>query len=286
MSEYTIRHEETKGVRVFIQTMKYVVIGIGIVIVIVPLIVVLFGSFKTNKEFLSTEAFALPKSLNFANYKEAFINGQVMLGLKNTLIILVISCFGTILTGTMTAYVIQRFNTLLGRVTRTLFLAAMLLPGIAMNVSTYPIVKSLGLVETIWSVIVLYIGTDIMSIYIFVQYLNNISYSLDESALIDGAGYLRIYAQIILPLLKPAIATVLVIKSVGIYNDYYVPSLYMRDKRLAVVSTALYAFKGPYGSKWEIIFAGVIIIIIPMLCIFLFLQKYIYSGLVSGSIKE
>ena len=134
--------------------------------------------------------------------------------------------------------------------------------------------------------IILYIGTDIISIYIFIQYLNNISYSLDESAIIDGANYFTIYFKIILPLLKPAIATVLIIKIVGVYNDFYTPQLYMPSEELAVVSTSLYRFMGPYGAKWEIIFAGIVICIIPTLIIFISLQKYIYNGLVNGSVKE
>ena len=87
-------------------------------------------------------------------------------------------------------------------------------------------------------------------------------------------------------MLRPAIATVLVIKFVGIYNDFYTANLYMPSAEHNVVSTALYNFIGPYGAKWEIIFAGVIICIIPSLILFLVLQKSIYSNLVTGSVKE
>jgi multiple sugar transport system permease protein len=132
--------------------------------------------------------------------------------------------------------------------------------------------------------IILYVGTDIISIYIFIQYLNNISVSLDESAIIDGASYIRVYRSIILPMLRPAIATVLVIKFIGIYNDFYIPNLYIKD--IPVVSTALYRFIGPFGAKWEVIFAGVVICIIPSLIIFISLQKFIYANIVSGSVKE
>jgi multiple sugar transport system permease protein len=153
-----------------------------------------------------------------------------------------------------------------------------------MQVTVFQVVNRLGLYNTIWAPIVLYVGTDIISIYIFIQFLNNISISLDESAIMDGASYPRVYWSIILPMLRPAIATVLVIKFIGIYNDFYTPNLYMN--RLRVVSTALYSFIGPFSAKWEVIFAGVIICIIPSLIIFIALQKFIYSNLVSGSVKE
>jgi len=269
---------------VALTVLKYLVLIVACFIVIAPLVVIVVGSFKTHDEFLSSKVFALPKSLDLENYKEAFISGNVLEGLKNTAIIVVVSCFGTIVTGTMTAFVIQRFSSVFTRKVKAMFLLAMLLPNISMQVTVFQIVNKLGLYNTIFAPIILYVGTDIISIYIFMQFLNQISVSLDESAIVDGASYPRIYVSIILPLLKPAIATVLVIKFVSIYNDFYTANLYMQDDD--VVSTALYRFIGPYGAKWEIIFAGIVICIIPTLIIFLTLQKYIYSGLVSGSVKE
>ena len=172
------------------------------------------------------------------------------------------------------------------KMVKAVFLVAALLPNISMQVTVFQIVHTLGLYDTLAAPIILYIGTDIVSIYIFIQFLENISVSLDESAILDGCSYPRVYWSIILPMLRPAIATVLVIKFVSIYNDFYTANLYMPSDGLEVVSTALYRFIGPYGSKWEIIFAGVIICIIPTLIIFLSMQKFIYSNLVSGSVKE
>ncbi|MFA9379843.1 MAG: carbohydrate ABC transporter permease [Acetanaerobacterium sp.] len=266
--------------------LKYLSLLAAVVVVLVPLIVVFLGSFKENKEFLSSHVFALPATLAWGNYVTAFIDGKVMLGLVNTMFILTVSCIGTIITGTMTAFVLQRFKSGFTRLIKSLFLLATLLPNISMQVTVYQIVNKLGLVDTYAAPIILYIGTDIISIYIFIQFLNNISISLDESAIMDGASYLRIYTRIIMPLLQPAIATVLIIKMVGIYNDFYTAHLYMPSQNLAVVSTALYRFMGPFGAKWEIIFAGIVICIIPSLIIFLTLQKYIYNGLVKGAVKE
>lgn len=272
--------------RVIFNVLKYAVLVIACLVVFIPLVVVFLGSFKNNTEFLSSNVFALPQKLEWNNYKTAFMDGNVLLGLKNTGIILVISCIGTIITGTMTAYVVQRFNTLFGKIMKGAFLVATLFPNIAMQVTVYRIMNSFHLVGHMAAPIILYIGTDIISIYIFIQFLNNISYSLDESAIMDGASYFTVYLKIILPLLKPAIATVLTIKMISIYNDFYTPQLYMPSEKLAVVSTALYRFIGPYGAKWEIIFAGIVICIIPTLIIFLCLQKQIYAGLVNGSVKE
>ncbi len=285
MSKYKFR-ETPKAVRVLFQVLKYVVLVFACLLVVIPLVVVLLGSLKTHEDFLSSGAFDLPAAIELENFKTAFIQGDVMRGLLNTAIILAFSCFGTIVTGTMTAFVVQRFNMVFTRLVKTVFLIAALLPNISMQVTVFQVVHMLGLYDTLAAPIILYIGTDIVSIYIFIQFLNNISVSLDESAILDGCSYPRVYWSIILPMLRPAIATVLVIKFVSIYNDFYTANLYMPSDGLEVVSTALYKFIGPYGSKWEIIFAGVIICIIPTLIIFLSMQKFIYSNLVSGSVKE
>ena len=280
--DYELRESKLKyGILNFL---KYAVLVIACLVVIIPLMVVFIGSFKENKEFLSSNVFALPTRIEWSNYSTAFIDGQVLTGFKNTLIILFFSCIGTIITGSMTAYVLQRFKTTLGNVIKAAFLLATLLPNISMQVTVYRIVNAFGLVGSMAAPIILYVGTDIISIYIFIQFLDNISYSLDESAIMDGANYFTVYVRIIFPLLKPAIATVLIIKIISIYNDFYTPQLYISSK--PVVSTALYNFIGPYGAKWEIIFAGIVICIIPTLVIFLSLQKYIYNGLVNGSVKE
>lgn len=273
----------TRGLFTFL---KYAVLVIACLVVFIPLIVVFLGSLKNNTEFLSSNVFALPTAFEWSNYKTAFIDGKVLLGLRNTAIIIVISCTGTIITGTMTAYVLQRFKTLFGKVLKAAFLLATLFPSISMQVTVYRIMNGFNLVGTMAAPIILYVGTDIISIYIFMQFLDNISTSLDESAIMDGANYFTVYFRIILPLLKPAIATVLIIKVIGIYNDFYTPQLYMPSEELSVVSTSLYRFMGPYGAKWEIIFAGIVICIIPTLVIFISLQKQIYAGLVNGSVKE
>jgi raffinose/stachyose/melibiose transport system permease protein len=269
------------------EIIKYISLGLAAIASILPILVVVLASFKTGTELNETGVLELPKSfLNFDNYITAFVDGKMLLGFLNTAIILVISVVATILTGTMTAYVITRFRFKGRWLVNTLFLVASLVPSITMQMSIFQIIVRLKLFNTIWSSIILFAGTDIISIYIFVQFLNNISFSLDESAIVDGASYFTIYFKILMPLLKPAVMTVLILKGVGFYNEFYTPYLYMPKSELAVISTALFRFKGPYGTKWEVICAGVIITMIPTLVIFLALQKHIYSGLTSGAVKE
>ncbi|HEL2591473.1 carbohydrate ABC transporter permease [Streptococcus suis] len=263
---------------------QYLVLILGAVVALLPILVVFIGSFKSNNEFLSSNVLALPKTWDFSNYKTAFVNGQMLLGFKNTLIIFVASMIGKLTLASMFAYAMSRFNFKLKKVILGLFMIAMLIPGITSQVATFQIINSLGLFNTIWAVILLNLGTDVISVYVFMQYLDEISISLDESAYLDGASHFGIFWRIILPNLKAPIVTMLIISGVGVYNDFYSPFLYMPDRNLKVISTALFAFKGPYGTNWPVILAGVIIVILPILIVFLSLQKYIYNG-VAGSVK-
>lgn len=281
------RKKKMSPKQIVLLVLKYVVLIVTSIIVLLPLVVAFLGSFKTNAEFSSSNVLALPKNfLNFSNYVTAFVDGNMLTGFLNTAIILVFSLAATILTGTMTAYVLNRFKFPGRKLVNNLFLLASLIPSITMQMSVFQIISRLGLFNTRLSVILLYAGTDIISIYIFLQFLENIPVSLDESAIMDGASYLKIYTKIIMPLLKPAIVTVIIIKGVGFYNDFYTPYLYTPKPALQTISTALFAFKGPYGSKWEVICAGTIITMIPTLIIFLLLQKQIYSGMTQGAVKE
>jgi ABC-type glycerol-3-phosphate transport system permease component len=267
-------------------TAIYASLVAGCVVALLPLVVVAMTSLKTSDEYTSTPPFAPPRDwFNFANYGTAFTDGRMLLGYTNTTIILVVSLIGTVLIGSMAAYALDRFAFRLRRVILGLFLLATLVPGVTTQVATFQVVNELGLYNTRWSAIALFLGTDIISIYIFVQFLRSIPRELDESAALEGANTFTVYWRIILPQLKPAIATVVIIKGIAIYNEFYIPFLYMPSRDLGVISTSLFRFKGPFGTQWEIISAGVVLVIIPTLVAFLALQRFIYNGFTAGSTR-
>ena len=278
------RHRHYTAGEIIAKILKYAVLILVALGALIPIIVVVLGSFKTQAEFLHGNVFSLPHNWNLQNYVTAFVDGDMLEGFRNTAFILVVYMFGKIFLGAMFAYAVSRFDFKLKKPIMALFLIAMLIPAIASQVATFQIINALHLFDTIWSVIVLNLGTDAMSIYIFLQYLHEIPYSLDEAAYLDGATYFQIFRKVIMPLLKAPIVTILIISGVGIYNDFYNPLLYMPDDSLKVISTALYAFKGPYGTDWPVILAGVIIVMLPILILFLTCQKYIYNG-VAGAVK-
>lgn len=223
--------------------------------------------------------------LNVDNYVTAFVRGGMLQAFVNTTFILFVSVVGTILIGSMAAYAIDRFEFRGRRIVVFLFLFAAIVPGVTAQVATFQVVNGLQLFNTRLSAIALFVGTDIVSIYIFIQFMRGIPKALDEAAILEGAGHFRVYRSVILPLLVPAIVTVIIIKGVAIYNEFYIPFLYMPSPDLGVVATSLFRFLGPFQEKWEVISAGVIITIIPTLVVFLVLQRYIYNGFTRGAAK-
>lgn len=253
---------------------------------LLPIVSCVITAFKTETEYQNTNVMTPPESwLNFSNFTEAFSRAHMGRAFLNSAIVVVIVVVGSVLIGSMIAYVLNRFKFPGNGLIRSLFLFATLLPGIAMQVSTYQLMYQIGFINHMYGYIILMMGTDVMSIYIFIQFFENISTSLDESAYMDGASYFTIFFRILFPLLKPAIVTCMILKGVGVYNEYYSANLYLVDQKLKTVAISLYTFTGPLGSKYNLICAGVIITLLPALIIFIVFQKQIYSGLTAGAVK-
>ncbi len=273
--------------RIVIAILKYITLILGALISVLPIVVCVITAFKTPEEYASTNVMTLPESWAYLeNFIQAWSQANMGVAFRNSIIILVCVLTGSIMTGSMLAYVLSRFKFKGNGFIRNMFLFASLLPGIAMQVSVYQIMYSLGWINFLPGYIIMMCGTDIISIYIFIQFFENIPDSLDESAIMDGCTYFGVFFRILLPLLKPAIVTVMILKGVGVYNEYYTANLYLQDKnRLVTVATSLFKFTGPLGNQYNYICAGVIITMVPALIVFILCQKQIYGGLAAGAVK-
>lgn len=276
-----------KAKRMIVSILKYFTLILGAFISVLPIVVCVITAFKTPEEYASTNVMTLPESwVYFENFVQAWAQANMGIAFRNSVIILVCVLAGSILTGSMLAYVLSRFKFKGNGFIRNMFLFASLLPGIAMQVSVYQIMYSLGWINFLPGYIIMMCGTDIISIYIFIQFFENIPDSLDESAIMDGCTYFGVFFRILFPLLKPAIVTVMILKGVGVYNEYYTANLYLQDKnRLVTVATSLFKFTGPLGNQYNYICAGVIITMVPALIVFILCQKQIYGGLAAGAVK-
>lgn len=269
------------------EIVKYVSLIFFAFCAVIPLVSCVITAFKTDLEYQTTNVMTLPQNwLNLENFVNAFQKANMLTAFRNSIIIVVIVVAGSILIGTQLAYVLNRFKFPGNGLIRNLFTFAALLPMVAMQVAVYEIMVKLNFVNTMYGYIIMMMGTDVIAIYIFIQYFENLPVSLDESAIIDGASYFTIYRKILLPLLKPAVVTAVILKGANTYNEYYNAQLYLQDKtRLCTVSTSLYTFTGPLGSQYNLICAGVIISMLPALIIFIVCQNQIYSGITAGAVK-
>ena len=269
----------------FFSLFKYVMLIAAAVISLLPVVVCVFTAFKTTEDYNTSSVLDLPKQWMAENFSIAMKQANMLRGFANTAIVLVVVLVCSIFISAMLAYVLNRFKFRGNGAIQNLFMFASLIPGIATQVTVYQIMFSLGLINHLYGYMIVLMGTDIISIYIFLQFFENLPVSLDESAIMDGCTYFGVFFKILFPLLKPAIVTSLVLKGVSVYNEYYMSNLYLQTKELRTISTALYAFTGPYGNQYNYICAGVLITIIPIFILFLIFQKQVYGGMAAGAVK-
>ena len=279
-------NRNAKMKRALIKGLEYFALLLACFIALLPIWSSFTTSFKSAEEYATTNAMTLPKNwLNFSNYAQVWTEGEMLRAFLTSASVVVVVVTVSVMMGSMLAYVLNRFRFPGNGLIRNLFMIATLIPGIAMQVTTYQIMKNLGLLNSIAGYMILMSGTDVISIYIFLQYFENLDRALDESAVLEGCTYFGVFFRILLPLTKPAIITVAVLKGVGVYNEYYSANLYLQSNSWRTISTALYSFSGPFKSSYNIICAGVLLTLIPSLVVFLLFQKQVYAGLASGSVK-
>lgn len=269
-----------------IRIFGYLALAAAVVTIIFPICIIFVAAFKTNEEYLYTSVLELPQSfMNLQNFKTVIQTGKLLIGFKNTMILCFAGIAGSVFMGSMVAYIISRFQFRFKNMIVALFFLPVMIPSITVQIATFTLITDLHLYNTIFAGILIYLAADITQIYVFLQFVDKIPMALDESALVEGASYLKIYSQIILPQLKPAIATVMILKFINVYNDAFSPYLYMPKSSLKTMSTALMTFNMPTNSSWNVMAAGILLVMLPTLLLYLFLQKYIIAGVTDGAVK-
>lgn len=274
--------------RFLTQTVKQIICLCMTVVVLAPILLTLFASLKTKADMAVTSPLLPPalENLIFDNFKEVLTNKYLIMGLKNTAIILVVSLFFNVMLGTMTAFIIERFQFRGKKIVVALFFAGMLIPTFVTEIARFRIINGLHLYNTLGAPIVIYVASDLMQLYIYRQFISGLSVSLDEAALLDGCSYWGLFFKIIFPLLSPATATVCIIKAINIINDMYIPYLYMPKTKLRTLTTFLMDYANAQQGSWQTLAAGIIIIMIPTILLYVFFQKYILAGVSAGAVKE
>ena len=274
--------------RILLQALKQIICIGMVIIVLLPILLTLFASFKTKADMVNTSPLLLPPldRITFENFEDVLTDKYLLIGFRNTAIILAVSIFFNVMFGTITAFIIERFQFRFKKVIVALFFAGMLIPTFVTEIARFKIVNGLGLYNTLGAPILIYVASDLMQLYIYRQFISTLPVSLDESALLDGCDYFGLFARIIFPLLAPATATVVIIKAINIINDMYIPYLYMPKNSLRTLTTFLMNYANAQQGSWQTLAAGIIIIMLPTILIYIFFQRYILAGVAAGAVKE
>lgn len=274
--------------RLTTQALKQIICLGMVVIVLAPILLTLFAALRTKADMATTSPLLLPplERITFENFKEVLTDKYLLIGFRNTGIILVVSLVFNVLFGTITAFIIERFDFFGKKLVVALFFVGMLIPTFVTEIARFQIIQGLHLYNTLGAPVIIYVASDLMQLYIYRQFISGISVALDEAALLDGCSYYGLFIKIIFPLLAPATATVCIIKAITIINDMYIPYLYMPKNTLRTLTTFLMDYANAQQGSWQLLAAGIIVIMVPTILLYIFFQKYILAGVAAGAVKE
>jgi len=260
---------------------SYAILIIFAIIYAAPLLMLVNTAFKTLPEFMK-DATSLSTSLNFENFIDAWEKANFPRYLTNSLIYTTASTLIFLVTAVFVAFPIARNYVKGANFILTLFVIALFLPPAL--IPQFQLMLALGLYNNPLGYILLFTINPI-GMVILVNYIKTVPRELDEAAAMDGCGYFRFVTSILFPLIRPAIATVAVLHAIGIWNELILPTIYLTNKNYYPITRGMIVFQGVYGSDWPTLAAAVLIMTLPMVILFLFLQRYIVSGLTQGAVK-
>lgn len=254
-------------------------------IFVIPFLFILANSLKERRE-ANRLSLSAPSVLQWDNYKEvlSYNNGIVLTAFKNSLIITVGSVAILILCCSMAGYVLQRRKDKVMSVFNAVVMSGLMIPPAILP--TISLMQSLHIYKTIFGMIMIEVALQIpFTIMLYRGFMGSIPIELEEAGYIDGCSRFRMFSNIIFPLMKPVTATVIILNAVNIFNDFTNPLYFLPGVKNATVQLTLYNFMGQFSSSYNLLFADVIVITIPMLILFIIFNRRIVDGMVAGSVK-
>lgn len=268
---------------VWVDALAFVVIFI---VFVIPFIFIVLTASKTQQEAGQFE-FSLPTQFRlFENIRDVitFGNNRMLLALWNSALLTVGSVTLIVLLAALVAFVMQRRGDRLANGVSSIMLAGLIIPPAV--VPTIFLLQWLGIYKTIFGLVMVEVAFTLpFAILVLRAFMGSIPREIDESAILDGASPMRVFVSIILPLLKPAIITVIILSTIAIYNDFAGPLYFLPGQQNVTAQLTLYSFISQFNSQWNLLFANVLVITILPLIVFLFFQRQIVAGFTAGAVK-
>lgn len=263
--------------------LKAVILWVLSLVVIVPFLIVVLNAFKTKSEAL-TMSLTLPLQLHWENFGKVWKDGNILMSYGNSLFITITSVAISVMVSALCAFVLSRNRSKLNRALYVFFALGLMFP-ISM-VTVVKVMRLIHLYNNRFGVALLFAALMTpLSVFLFYGFLTGIPKELDEAAIMDGAGPVRLFFQIILPVMKPVTVTVIMINFLNAWNDFTIPLYLLPDPDKAVVVQQVYHFYGTFTASWNLVCVTILYAILPILVVYLIGQKYIISGMVAGSVK-
>lgn len=266
----------------------------GLIVVFIaymfPFLMVVINSLKQKRDIIKSPfswLFTI-KGLSFDNFVKAFVQMDFLNAFKNSLIVTASATILVTFLAAMLAYYIVRRNNVISRIAFALMVASMIIPFQAIMIPLVSIYGSgLSILNHRITLIFMHTGFSMaMSVFMFHGFIKgNIPMALEEAAYIDGATHTQTFFQVVFPLLKPIISTLVILNALAFWNDYLLPSLVLTDKELLTLPLSTYSFYGTYSADYGTIMAGLLLCVIPILALYIVLQKQIINGVVTGAVK-
>ena len=267
---------------------------LGLIIIFIaymfPFLMVVINSLKQKRDIIKSPfswLFTI-KGLSFDNFVKAFTQMDYLNAFKNSLIVTVSATVLVTLLASMLAYYIVRNKNVISKLTFALVVASMIIPFQAIMIPLVSIYGgTLNVLNHRITLIFMHTGFSMaMSVFMFHGFIKgNIPIALEEAARIDGCTHRQTFFKIVLPLLKPIISTMVILNSLAFWNDFLLPSLVLTDKKLLTLPLSTYSFYGTYSADYGTIMAGLLLCVIPILILYVILQKQIIGGVVAGAVK-
>ena len=250
-----------------------------------PFAFVVINSFKSTKEFL-TSPLAFPLKLEISNYIIAFDKMKYTYTFANSLIITAFSVALIAIFSSMTAYLFVRYKWKLNMYIFFIMVASMIIPFQAIMIPLVKIYGSVGMLNSKWALIYMYVGFGAnLVVFIYHGFLKNIPLELEEAAMIDGCTKLQTFFKIVFPLLKPTTVSIIILDMLWIWNDFLLPNLVLIKPENRTLPLSTFYFFGTYTVDYGLLMASLMMTMIPIIVVYLFLQKHIIKGVMQGSIK-
>ncbi len=252
---------------------------------IYPIAIMILSSFKTTREIFM-KPFELPALWRWRNYISAWERASFAGYFRNSILVTALSIAAILFISSMAAYVIARFEFRMRRIVYLYLIAGIALPTRLAVIPIFLLIRSVNLQDTLTALVMVYAAGGVaFSMFLLVNFFRKLPRDLEDSARIDGAGPFRIYWQVDLPLLKPALVTVAMFNFIDVWNDFFFPLILLSSRSKKTIPLGLQAFFGEFTVEWDMLFAALNISVLPVLLVFVVLSRQFIAGLTEGALK-